>query len=221
MCILLQVRNRLNASQNAKLKAQKDLLNEKQQQLAEKKKELELTKLKKHKDMSCDGHVTYKSQERQPTSPAREFCIRQTPSSASARRDHILSSASKKRHSSIFEVKTRQLVEEESMAFRQLQAKKLDFDEIETTHQETAAAGYRSSPEVRTEGREEKGNSPPSRVAYDESRATILKTPRARSRSTKHVRFTPDSLILNTASEGDLDLLKECTRKVSRTAVDG
>ena len=133
---MFQVRNRLNTSQNAKLKAQKQLLKEKQQLLAEKKLDMEQLKLKEAANQhvfSADPYRTtdaHKSPDRIQSSPGREFNIRRTPPS-SVRREQVMSSASKKRHSSIFEVKTRQLVEEESKAFRELYSKRLDFDEIE------------------------------------------------------------------------------------------
>lgn len=89
-------------------------------------------------DRSHDRHVTHRSPEIHTTSPRREMNIRHTPPpSSAARREQVVSSASKKRHASIFEVKTRQLVEEESQVFRQLHAKRLDFreaDENEVTH---------------------------------------------------------------------------------------
>jgi hypothetical protein len=127
------VRNRLNTSQNAKLKAQKQLLKEKQQLLAEKKKEVERLKATNQHALLAEAYTTkelHKSPDRAQPSPGREFNIVRTPPS-SARREQVMSSASKKRHSSIFEVKTRQLVEEESKAFRELYSKKLDFDEID------------------------------------------------------------------------------------------
>ena len=37
---------------------------------------------------------------------------------------------------------------------------------------------------------------------------------RVKSKSDRHVHFTADALILNAALEGELELLKECTRKV-------
>ena len=127
------MRNRLNTSQNAKLKAQKQLLKEKQQLLAEKKKEVERLKATNQHALLAEAYTTgshHKSSERIQSSPGREFNIIRTPPS-SVRREQVMSSASKKRHSSIFEVKTRQLVEEESKVFRELYSKKLDFDEID------------------------------------------------------------------------------------------
>lgn len=149
------MRNRLNASQNAKLKTQKELLSEKQQLLAEKKKELEQVKLAKPNQQTAlgDSHVTYKSPDRRLTSQGGEFSIRHTTSlSVSARRDNVQSSASKKRHSSIFEVKTRQLIAEESQAFRQLQSKRLEFNAAEGDDTiKRSPAHLPSSPEVKTE----------------------------------------------------------------------
>ena len=134
------MRNRLNANQNTKLKTKKELLREKQNLLAEKKKELEQLKLRKPKKLerSCDHHVLDKSSEMSATSPSREANAMHTPPRSSAvRHEPPVSSASRKRHASIFEVKTRQLVEEERKVFRQLHAKRLDFeesDENEATH---------------------------------------------------------------------------------------
>ena len=132
--VFLQVRNRLNTSQNAKLKAQKQLLKEKQQLLAEKKKDVERLKATNQHALLAEAYTIkelHKSPERAQSSPGREFNIIRTPPSSSARQEQVMSSASKKRHSSIFEVKTRQLVEEESKAFRELYSKKLDFDDID------------------------------------------------------------------------------------------
>lgn len=131
--VSFQVRNRLNTSQNAKLKAQKQLLKEKQQLLAEKKKEVEWLKATNQHALLAESYTSsdhHKSPDRMQSSSGREFNIIRTPPS-SVRREQVMSSASKKRHSSIFEVKTRQLVEEESKAFRELYSKKLDFDDID------------------------------------------------------------------------------------------
>ena len=127
------MRNRLNTSQNAKLKEQKQLLKEKQQLLAEKKKEVERLKATNQHALLAKSYTSsdyHKSPDRTLSSSSREFNIMRTPPS-SARQEQVMSSASKKRHSSIFEVKTRQLVKEESKAFREQYSKKLDFDDID------------------------------------------------------------------------------------------
>ena len=211
-----QVRNRLNATQNIKLKTQKELLSEKQQLLAEKKKELEQIKLRKQQAVSGDRHVKYKSPERHPSNTqGREFTIRHTPLSASGRREQAVSSASKKRHSSIFEVKTRQLVEEESQAFLKLHAQKLDFDEEDDENNNITT----QQPPIDYQ----QVSSTPSRVDHlptNNSSTHIKKRGKTRTRLTlkKQVQFTADSIILNAALEGELDMLKQCTRKVRKTA---
>ena len=45
-------------------------------------------------------------------------------------------------------------------------------------------------------------------------KAVLTKTRRRQSTLPKRVHFTADSLILNAALEGDLSLLKKCTREV-------
>ena len=124
------MRNRLNTSQNAKLKSQKQLLKEKQQLLAEKKKEVERLRAANQHALLAEAYTTKEHHKSPKFSPGREFNIVRTPPS-SVRQEPVMSSASMKRHSSIFEVKTRLLVEEESKAFREQYSKKLDFDEID------------------------------------------------------------------------------------------
>lgn len=47
-------------------------------------------------------------------------------------------------------------------------------------------------------------------------KAALKKSHRRQTTSPKRVHFTADSLILNAALEGDLDLLKKCTREVKK-----
>ena len=47
-----------------------------------------------------------------------------------------------------------------------------------------------------------------------EAPITFKKSRQRQTISPKHVQFMADSLILNAALEGDLELLKQCTRKV-------
>lgn len=124
------MRNRLNTSQNAKLKVQKQLLKEKQQLLAEKKREVEWLRATNQHTLLAEAYTAKELHKSPDRVPGGEFSVTRTPPS-SVRREQVVSSASMKRHSSIFEVKTRQLVEEESKAFRELHSKKLDFDEID------------------------------------------------------------------------------------------
>ena len=129
------MRNRLNAGQNSKMKAQKELLTEKRKLLAEKKQELERLRSQSESHMaSHDHHVTPEkvSDTDKHTFTDKPPSPRTPPSS---RKEHRSSSATKRRHSRIFEEKTRQLVEEEGQAFRKLQSqlkrgetkKRLDF----------------------------------------------------------------------------------------------
>ena len=135
-----------------------------------------------------------------------------------------MSSASKKRHSTIFEVKTRQLVEEESKVFRKLHAKQLDFNENDESETMQQSTNNGSSVGHQMEDNQWKS---PSTIDHlpanrDGSGAhamkKALKRTRIKSTSKKRVQFTEESIILNVALEGELDLLKECTRKV-RTIV--
>ena len=239
--ISFQVRNRLNTSQNAKLKAQKQLLKEKQQLLAEKKKEVERLKATNQHALLAEAYTTkelHKSPERAQSSPGREFNIIRTPPLSSVRREQVMSSASKKRHSSIFEVKTRQLVEEESKAFRELYSKKLDFDEIDEETTTEMKQSQADTMDTQSQAKSPTGGIiiyhgtmyssqiPHSlytgdRVASDGGKPqaiskAALKTQshRRQTHLPKRVHFTADSLILNAALEGDLNLLKKCTREV-------
>ena len=224
-CISLQVRNRLNANQNAKLKAQKEVLSAKQKLLAEKKQELE--QRTRQQSLLDDHRKTsdlHKSPDRHSVLPGKDSDVKRTPPSASPRREQAVSSASKKRHSSIFEVKTRQLVEEESQAFRKLHSRRLDFDEIDGDEATTDPQSQQELTDYKSADRVDKewhiSSSPPTveRLSSDSrTQATkISKKPRPTSKSTKHVQFTAESLILNAALEGELELLKECTRKASK-----
>ena len=225
-----QVRNRLNTTQTAKLEKQKERLREKQQLLSEKKQELEIRK-SQHQAWSGSHNLISKSLEKHPSaSPSREFIIRHTPSSAHAsrRREQVMSSASKKRHSSIFEVKTRQLVEEESKVFRKLHAKQLDFDENDESEAIQQSTNDSSSTDHQTEDEQWKSNTSPltaNHLPADHlpcgsgtlALKKALKSTQTSSTSKKQVQFTEESIILNVALEGELDLLKECTRKVRTT----
>ena len=126
--------NRLNSSQNAKLKANKQLLKDKQQLLAEKKQERKLRVAANQQQAlpadTCLMSDFDKSLNKEQSSPGRESSIMRTPPT-SVRQEHLPSSASRKRHSSIFEVKTRQLVEEESKTFRVLHSRRLEFDSVD------------------------------------------------------------------------------------------
>ena len=139
---VLQARNRLNASHTSKLKAQKELLAEKQRILQEKQRELETLKSKPPMIVT----VTSQFQWQRDNGPASlqqlstetdepDFCIaeRRDQSTKSQEDSHMpicmkeeikvpMSSTSRKRHTSKFEAKTKQLVEEEGKSFRRMQS---------------------------------------------------------------------------------------------------
>ena len=122
---LLQLRNRLNAAQNTKLENHKEMLSSKQQLLAEKQRELEQLK-RKQLLATKQGHVTLSGRHVTPpkSTPHKEPFppAGSTPPTISP--DHRTpSSTSKKRHSSIFEARHRQLREEEGLTFRESQAR--------------------------------------------------------------------------------------------------
>ena len=239
-----QVRNRLNTTQTAKLEKQKERLREKQQLLSEKKKELEIRKSQQQAWSGSHNLMSKSLEKHSSTSPSREFIIRHTPSSASGRREPVVSSASKKRHSSIFEVKTRQLVEEESKVFRKLHAKRLDLDEDDENETMQQSTNDSSGTDHQMEEKQGRGNTSPlltvnhlpadhlptdhcgsgpyamkKTLKGTQTRSTSKRT-QTGSTSKRRVQFTEDSIILTVALEGELDLLKECTRKVRTTKVN-
>ena len=135
---ITQMRNRLNTGHTSKLKTQKQTLTEKRKILAEKQQELSTLKLKNqppstqksehhHLDNvheidepdlpQLQGHKPKAAILTSPDNHNAELC---TPTLSKT--DHRVSSTSRKRHSSKFEAKTRQLVEEEGITFRKVQS---------------------------------------------------------------------------------------------------
>ena len=137
---VLQARNRLNASHTSKLKAQKELLAEKQRILQEKQRELET--LKSKPPMTVTSQFQWQ-RDNEPASleqfgtgsdePDLFIAECRDQSTKSQEDSHMpipmkeeikvpMSSTSRKRHTSKFEAKTKQLVEEEGKSFRRMQS---------------------------------------------------------------------------------------------------
>ena len=122
--LALQLRNRLNAAQNTKLENHKEILSSKQQLLVKKQRELEQLKRKQLQAIK-QSHVTLsvtppKSTPHKDRSPPTGSGFSTPPSNPP---EHRTPSTSKKRYSSIFEAKHRQLREEEGLTFKESQAR--------------------------------------------------------------------------------------------------
>lgn len=138
--MITQTRNRLNTGHTSKLKTKKETLTEKRKILAEKQQELSTLKHKNHPSGTQTSgrhhldNIFGNDESDQPqlvgfepksavlTSPNRRGDKPELHTPTHSRKDHKVSSTSKKRHSSKFEAKTRQLVEEEGITFRKVQS---------------------------------------------------------------------------------------------------
>ena len=95
-------------------------------------------------------------------------------------------SSSRKRHGNIIEAKSRQLVEEEGAAFRQ------------TKHEGVVAT-------------------PPSEHVLNIPEVPAMPTKgHDPQKAKKNVHFEAEAIVLNVALEGELELLKECIKKVRK-----
>lgn len=162
---------------------------------------------------SSDAHSPGVPSQSHPSNAAQVPLKRSTPSS------------SRKRHANIIEAKNRQLVEEEGLAFRQQQMKQpghrkkregVESVTTPTTHGSigVASEGATTTPPLLH-------IPPPDSKWYDTGPATPLKRAELHSKDKvkKKVHFDAEAIVLNAALEGELELLKECTRKVSLMAV--
>ena len=157
------MKNQLNTSLTSKLQKVKDHLKAQKKVLEESKREIE-----RLKGWGEVANTRAASRDMPPAS---------TPSKRS----------SKKRHSSQFQAKHRQLMEEERQAFR---------------HQSKGA--WSETPSLLIVPPEDK-------KWYEDSEWNL---PHKEGRRVKRVRFEAEAIVLNAALEGELELLKECTRKV-------
>lgn len=118
-------------------------------------------------------------------------------------------SSSRKRHASIIEAKSRQLVEEEGLAFRQQQLRSPDQDNGAGPQHEMATPTPGDSAGVQASDRKwyEDRNAA-------ERGAGSGKSSRGAGSGKRRVHFDAEGIVLNAALEGELDLLKECITKV-------
>lgn len=179
--------------------------------LQEKKKEIErlrgwgsdsrakpdtVTNIESHSH-STDAHYSDMLSHSHSSNPVHTPLKRNTPSS------------SRKRHASIIEAKSRQLVEEEGLAFKQM---KMPAEGVES---EEGATPPPVSSLLHIPA--------PDRKWYEDT--TEHATPqkgvglRNKGRLKKSVHFDAEAIVLNAALEGELVLLKQCIGKVRKIVV--
>lgn len=138
----------------------------------------------------------------------------------------ITPSSSRKRHASIFEARTRQLVEEEGHAFKQQvrlpgpaqkgvwsQKDRYEDGGVKKERSELLGEGRGSSAGGRRLPDLDRSRSQDSYdVTISQGRSEVKYSA---AKTKKRVRFAAEAVVLNAALEGNLDLLKQCTLEVS------
>lgn len=159
-----------------------------QKALEERKKQIN-----KLKGLDTETTITSEQlpEEQRPSSGNAEMKDLNANSQATPTKIGVSSNTSKKRHASKFEAKSRKLVEEEGQAFLQLKQ-----------------PGSKDTKVYSREGSKEKECLPLTNEKLPEAKPKRL-TPK------RKVRFEPEAIVLNVALEGNLELLKECMKKVS------
>ena len=194
------MKNQLNITLSSKLMKVKDHLTKQRSVLEDRKKQVE--KLRgwdvetqdnsMRQAASSMNHMENASQSHSKDEQAHEMSqFRSSPSPISKHTPgkRTTPSSSKKRHGSIIEAKSRQLVEEEGQAFRKHQIKKPSRDTNEEPNLLTVP--------------------PPDSKWYKETAETSQ-----RSGVKKRVEFDAEAIVLNAALEGELSVIKDCIRKV-------
>lgn len=227
----MQTRNRLNASYTSKLKVQKELLAEKKNYLEQRQKELE--ELNR-------APLTSTPKKKEAVTDAKDFISSIGQSQHSfivEKQDPKLSTTSKKRHASKFEAKTKQLVEEEGISFRKMLSQ-MKFEPVDPSLSHSSSS--QSSLQTKSELEDEVFNLPP--ISGIEQPAVDLQSegpdvliipkedkmwfmsdediPSHRKKISKQIKshkvhFAKESLILNAALEGEMDVLKDCIKEAS------
>lgn len=200
------MKNQLNITISSKLMKVKDHLTKQRSVLENKKKEVEKLRgwsMETH-DASVRqaatfmNHAENKSQSHSKTKQAHSHEMSQFHSSPSPMSLHTVPgrratpSSSKKRHGSIIEAKSRQLVEEEGLAFRQHQIRQPSRDANKKPNLLTVP--------------------PPDSKWYKET-AEPSQRSEVKKRS-RRVEFDAEAIVLNAALEGELAIIKNCIRKV-------
>lgn len=211
----LQMKNQLNSGLNSKLQKVKDHLKSQQRVLEERKKEIEILRGWDHVDSGhvlSASHSQLESQQQQSNSHSTDAVTQPTttpkpsfhPSDAkipAPPRSKRTTPSSKKRRANKFEAKHRKLLEEEGQVLKQ----------------HLVPEGKEKLPALLT-------IPPPDTKWYEDDEFTPKgsedTTPLgsevtvAKEKAEKHVKFEAEAIVLNAALEGELDLLKECIKKV-------
>ena len=207
----------MNHGLNSKLQKVKDHLKMQRKVLEERKREIETLR---GWDAVSHEATCQTSQTKTPSKPVFTF---KPPGKSNAADSATLTptpsskrgtpSSSRKRHASIIEAKSRQLVEEEGHTFRQQQTKQQPLPVGKGTwHQdESTDGGAEKSPKPHGTGLV--GVPVPDAKWYEE-RGVVLGGVGQAKREKRRVHFDAEAIILNAALEGELDLLKECIQKV-------
>lgn len=206
----------MNNGLNSKLQKVKDHLKMQRKVLEERKREIE--KLRGWDAVSHDAtrQTNQPKNSSEPTftfppgksNPADSVTLTPTPSSKRG-----TPSSSRKRHANIVEAKSRQLVEEEGHTFRQqLTKQQTPPTRKGVWHQdESTDGGAGESPKLH--GTDILSVPAPDTKWY-EGEGVVLGGVSQAKHEKRRVHFDAAAIILNAALEGELDLLKECIRKV-------
>ncbi len=211
-----------------------ELLAEKKKFLEQRQKELnELDQPLLTSTPLVNKTVTNVPQAKDSTSP-----LGQSQHSAIVeKRDPMLLSTSKKRHTSKFEAKTKQLVEEEGISFRKMLSQmKLEPVDTSSSRSSSSQSSLQTKHEIEDEAYPPSHNTDQSATIelqaegpevllipqedkmwfmsdQDVPSHSIIST--GKRNTSRKVHFAKEALILNAALEGEMNVLKDCIKEVS------
>ncbi len=225
-----QIKNQVNNGLNSKLQKVKDHFKMQRKVLEDRKKEIEKLRGWDGESRDLNQRTGTRMPEREtaktPISTKSAFIF---PPAISTSADaatlmptpsnkRSTPSSSRKRHASIIEAKSRQLVEEEGHAFRQQQTRQHSLQRI--AGKGAWSEGVGDSPVLPLSTRANVLSVPmPDTKWYEggsmsSGGAASGGSPAKGKGRGRRVHFDAEAIILNAALEGELDLLKECIQKV-------